>query len=170
MKKTVWIIFLWGYVALTTGLTQEHWSILVAGSHRQLSGGLQYTFRERFCIPLLAGVDREFNEQKWNDAHVALEPHYLLGKNEGKWYFPVGILAGVKWIRDHGNRFPVGYYGGYTGILYKIKNYRVGLNVGMKTGKNRHLLIYQGDWGSVRALEEYKEKPLFFSLRCEYHF
>lgn len=137
-------------------------------THKNLAFGFQYSPLNRIYLPLSIGVGKEFNEKKWNDWFVVLKPYYLLG--ERRIQFPVGVLFGLRQLKDHTHHFPVFYGGVYTGMTYRMQRHQVGLDVGAKFGKDRHILNSRESYGTIEASEWYKEQTLFYSLRYLYYF
>lgn len=137
-------------------------------SNRNVGIGFQYKLDERWHIPLVVGICNEFNERKWNDWYIDLQPYYLLGKR--KVQFPVGAVGGVRLMNDYENYFSSWFYGLYGGGLYRNKHHGLGLNIGVKFGKKYHLLKNAESWGMVEVYETYQERPFFFSVRYQFEF
>lgn len=143
-------------------------TVKIEGSDRKAGLGFQYTVRQRWAFPFVAGLSKEFQERKWNDWYMELWPHYLFGR--GKWRFPLGMVGGVRIMNDYGHHFPVFYAGGAGGVLYRPKCHGIGINVGAKYGERHHLLRHSEDWGKVSARETYREKPFFFTVYYQFSF
>lgn len=137
-------------------------------SHCHAGVGLQYGLSGRLFLPLSVGISNAFNEKKWNDWYVVVQPYYLLGHR--KVQFPVGVLGGIRLMNDYGNHFPVFYGGVHGGVLYHRGRHGFGVNVGVKYGKKNHLLSHTETWGRVEAYETYREQPLFFAVRYQFAF
>lgn len=140
----------------------------IEGSDREAGIHLQYAVRDRWYIPVSVGICNGFNERKWNDRYMDIAPYYLFGK--GKWRFPLGVVGGMRFLKDYGSRFTAFYGGIYGGTLYRCRQHGIGIDVGAKYGKKYHLLEQSAEWGSVAASETYREKPFFFKIYYRFYF
>lgn len=173
MKKIVLLLAL-GLGLAFTGKTQDltgppsRLALKVEGSDRKVGLGVQYTIRQQWVFPVVAGLGKEFQEGKWNDWYMEFWPHYLFGRK--KWRFPLGMITGIRFMKDYGYHFPAFYGGAAGGVLYQLSCHGIGITAGAKYGKRLHLLRHTEEWGKVEARETYREKPFFFTVYYQFSF
>lgn len=128
--------------------------------------GLQigYSFEpiSRVNVPVSIGISSNFIEKKYNDFSVEVWPSYQLQRKNFR--FPLGLMAGVKWVNTYDYSYAVFNYGLYSGVSYSFGRNEIGLNAGVKFGKRRYIIEKQTSVGDILAYETYKENPLLLMI------
>lgn len=123
-----------------------------------------YSFEpiSRVNVPVSIGISSNFIEKKYNDFSVEVWPNYQLQRKNFR--FPLGLMIGVKWIKNYDYSYAVFNYGLCSGVSYSFGRNKIGLNAGVKFGKRSYIIEKQTSIGDISTYETYKENPLLLMI------